>query len=64
MKKAYFADQLVIEMVSYKWLGNKIKVYVKGVSFYLPYLYSYTYELERVYQTIQQRLQKKTSGNY
>lgn len=36
----------------------------KGVSFYLPYLYSYTYELERVYQTIQQRLQKKTSVNY
>ncbi|WP_139263361.1 hypothetical protein [Chryseobacterium carnipullorum] len=33
MKKAYFADQLVIEMVSDKWLGNKIKVYVKASVF-------------------------------
>ncbi|AZA50217.1 hypothetical protein EG346_19455 [Chryseobacterium carnipullorum] len=64
MKKAYFADQLAIEMVNDKWLGNKIKVYLEGISFYLPYLYNDTHEFERVYQKIQQRLQKKTSGNY
>ena len=58
MKKAYFTDQLRIEMVKDKWQGNKIRMYVEGVGFYLPYLYNDTNELEEVYQTLQYRLQK------
>ncbi|MDV7695902.1 hypothetical protein N6B72_03120 [Chryseobacterium soli] len=61
MKKAYFTDQLRIEMVKDKWQGNKIRMYVEGVRFYLPYLYNDTNELEEVYQTLQQRLQKANS---
>jgi len=63
MEKAYFTDQLAVEMVTDKWLGNKIRVKVEGVGFYLPYLYNDTNELEEVYQTIKQRLQRKISGN-
>ncbi|MCT2563796.1 hypothetical protein [Chryseobacterium herbae] len=63
MEKAYFTDQLTVEIIIDKWLGNKIRVKVEGVGFYLPYLYNDTHELEEVYQTIKQRLQRKISGN-
>ncbi|WP_131401769.1 hypothetical protein [Chryseobacterium sp. JM1] len=63
MEKAYFTDQLTVNMVIDKWMGNKIRVKVEGVGFYLPYLYNDTNELEEVYQTIKGRLQRKISGN-
>jgi len=58
MKKAYFTDQLRIEMIKDKWQGNKIRIYVEGVGFYLPYLYNDSNEMDEIYQTLQQRLQK------
>ncbi|HCA09511.1 hypothetical protein [Chryseobacterium sp.] len=63
MEKAYFTDQLTVNMVTDKWMGNKIRIKVEGVGFYLPYLYNDTNELEEVYQTIKGRLQRKISGN-
>lgn len=62
MQKVYFTDQLTVEMINDKWLGNKIRMGVEGVAFYLPYLYNNMNELEEVYQTIQQRLQKVVNG--
>lgn len=63
MEKAYFTDQMTVELLTDKWLGNKIRVKVEGVGFYLPYLYNDTNELEEVYQTIKWRLERKISGN-
>lgn len=63
MEKAYFTDQLTVNIVIDKWMGNKIRVKVEGVGFYLPYLYNDTNELEEVYQTIKERLQLKISEN-
>lgn len=62
MQKVYFTDQLTVEIIKDKWLGNKIRMHVEGVGFYLPYLYNDMNELEEVYQTIQQRLQKVVHG--
>ncbi|MBK1896524.1 hypothetical protein [Chryseobacterium paridis] len=60
MRKVYFTDQLAIEKVSNKWQGDKIRVYVEGVGFYLPFLYDDINEVEMLYQIIKQRLIKNT----
>lgn len=62
MQKVYFTDQLTVEMIKDKWLGNKIRMHVEGIGFYLPYLYNDMNELEEVYQMLQQRLQKIVHG--
>ncbi|WP_034744588.1 hypothetical protein [Chryseobacterium vrystaatense] len=59
MEKVYFTDQLTVEKINDKWQGDKIRMRVEGVSFYLPYLYNDANELEGVYQAIKQRLERK-----
>lgn len=59
MEKVYFTDQLTVEKVNDKWQGDKIRMKVEGVSFYLPYLYNDASELEGVYMAIRQRLERK-----
>ncbi|MDQ1803475.1 hypothetical protein ACNFU2_03210 [Chryseobacterium sp. PTM-20240506] len=58
MRKAYFTDQISVEKVNNTWNGDKIKIYIEGIGFYLPFLYDDVEDLEKVFQMIRHRLIK------